>query len=236
MKKKIVSVLVICSIPLAGIITALLTHYFWVREQTVVYFDDEVKFDLSQLPYKGTDKAIVEIVSVFDPMCHYCDSLNLVLDSVASVYGSHIKLYEKPVALLNKQSGLLTRALLVASRHDVYHDMIKEVFRIASYAKEIKPKKLQDSIMVSVNKLGLDKNEFKKMMNSKEIKQKIKKQKSEAQKYGIRSIPLVFINGYIMWGFLPFEKYSDVIEKFITEKGVVLKKISESGENIETDG
>lgn len=214
-KNKLMFTLALCSVILAGVISTIVTRYFWVHERHEVYFSDKISLDISNYPSRGQGK--IQIISCFDLMCHYCDSLHIVLDSVADQFKDDIQLVEKPYALLNRNSGILTCALLASIKQDGYWKMLNELFKLAPVSRGIKKKELLAGILQCARNSGLDSERLRRDMHSREIKQAVKKSKVEANKYGIHSIPVVFVNGYMVNGFQPFHKYSSII-KSLTEK------------------
>ena len=108
---------------IAGTVSAIVTRHFWVHERHEIYFSDKISLDISDYPSRGQGK--IQIISCFDLMCHYCDSLHIVLDSIADQFSDEVKLVEKPYALLNRNSGILTRALLASAKQDGYWEMLR---------------------------------------------------------------------------------------------------------------
>lgn len=213
--KKMKYTIALSSLVLTVTVTTIITRHFWVHEKHEVYFSDRLSLDISKFPSRGQGK--IQIISCFDLMCHYCDSLHIVMDSIADQFKDEIQLVEKPYAMLNKNSDILTRALLASIEQDAYRKMLDELFKLAAISKGMKKKELQAKIFDCAKKIGLDNEQLNHDMNSKKIKQAVRNGKKEADKYGIYSVPIVFIDGYMVRGSKPFEKYSSII-KLLTEK------------------
>lgn len=212
-KKKLLTISAVAGIIAAGIISFVITHKYWVHEQIRVYYAKEIKFHTENDPFRGEPNAAVNITACFDFMCTYCDSLNFVLDSLLMKYGKEIKVYEKPLSVLNKRSDPLARALLACGKQNKYWEGIDTLFAFAQKHKEIKPSALPDSLITVAKSLGLDTKKFLKDMNSGEIRREIKTSNADYNHYGITGVPVVFINGYMIKGLASLHKYVDAIEK-----------------------
>ena len=89
---------------------------------------------------------------------------------------------------------------------------LDELFKLAAVSRGMKKKELRVKILECAKNTGLDSERLKRDMNSKEIKLAVRKSEKEADKFGITRIPVVFIDGYMVNGFEPFEKYSSIIK------------------------
>lgn len=61
--------------------------------------------------------------------------------------------------------------------------------------------------------LGLDVDQFKKDMDSAEVKKRVDADSSEAARLGVTGTPAFFINGKFLSGAQPFESFKRVIDE-----------------------
>lgn len=236
MKSKLFYIAISCGIVSAGILSALLVRHLLATEKTEVFFAEEVRIDTAGYPFLGNEKAEISGVVCFDLMCHYCDSLRLTVDSLIEKYGDHIKMYDKPYALLNKHSNVLTRALLASKKQDSYFEMRDALFLLAARNRKAGRGKLQKRILETAVKLKLDPDRLQGDMDSKEIRLLLRKSTEEAKKYGINSIPMVYLQGHRIRGFNSFDRYARYIDHFISAGNMRDSSVSAAAETTIKDG
>lgn len=197
---------------MAGVAAALISRKVFAEEKTTIYFAEEVALDTAGYQFTGNADAPAAGVICFDFMCHYCDSLRRVIDTLTETYGNRIKFYEKPYALLDKRSRILTAALFAAEKQDGYRDMLDALFALAPRGRKMSIRQLRDTIMSTAENLHLDTKLLLQDMRSKEIRNRIRVNTAEAEKYAINSLPQVYIHGHRLKGYKPAEVYIRYIE------------------------
>jgi protein-disulfide isomerase len=217
-KKRLLSIAAICGIVSAGLASFFIARHITATEETAVYFADDIAIDTAGYPFRGNEKAAVSAVVCFDVMCKYCDSLHCFIDSLSRIYGGQVKFYEKPYALLSRHSDILTRALLAAQQQDAYWTMVDKLFLLAGHGNKDLSRNLKDSILHAAENLELDIARFEKDMESAEIRNRVTRSTAEAERYGITSIPLLFIDGRMMKGYKPFPQYVKHIERSLSSR------------------
>ncbi|MBN1575253.1 MAG: thioredoxin domain-containing protein [Chitinispirillaceae bacterium] len=217
-KQRLLITLAVCGIVLAGLASALIARRLLAHEETVVYLADEVNIDTAWCPFRGDEQATITAVVCFDFMCIYCDSLHILIDSLSRRYGGHVKFYEKPYSLLHKRSEILTRALLASRRQNAYWEMLDALFSLAPRAKTMRRGAVEDGVAHAAEKLHLDGERLGRDMRSKEIGRMVKNNGAEARRYGITSIPIVYLNGCLIKGYRSFDTYAGLIERLIAEQ------------------
>ncbi len=159
-------------------------------------------------PMWGNPKAPVTIVEFSDYQCPFCSRAIPTLKRIKEEYGpDKVRIVFRDMPL--PSHGRAPSASLAAhcandqSKFWEMHDMLFD-----------NQAKLEDADLKSyAKKLGLDEKKFNECYDGKKHMALIDKSRSEAETLGIQATPSFVINGALLQGAQPFEKFKEKIDR-----------------------
>jgi protein-disulfide isomerase len=161
----------------------------------------------------GGAKAPITIVEFSDYQCPFCKRAEESVDKVMKTYGDKVRLVFRDYPLpMHPQARPAAEAANCANAQGKFWDYHAKLFanqtalgddKLKEYAKEI----------------GLDTAKFDQCLAEKPFKAAIDKDIADASKVGVNGTPAFFINGRMLSGAQPFEKFKEVIDDELTAKG-----------------
>jgi protein-disulfide isomerase len=140
-------------------------------------------------PEKGAPDAVVTVVEWADFECPFCKIVYPLLDNLVERFEGHVKIVYKFYPLDSHPHGeIAARAAAAAQTQGKFWEMHHKLFDnqerleqadLERYAKEI----------------GLDVAKFRADMVSAEIRERIAKDKKQAEQVGLEGTPMIFVNG-----------------------------------------
>jgi len=167
-----------------------------------------VKVETAGRPEKGGGtKAPVTIIEFSDYQCPFCKRAESVVDQVMKTYGDKVRLvfrdYPLPFHPLARPAAEAANCANAQGKFWEYHQKLfanqsaLATDNLKSYAKDV----------------GLDTTKFDKCLaDDKGIKVAIDKDIVDGSKVGVNGTPAFFINGRMLSGAQPFEKFKEVID------------------------
>ena len=158
-------------------------------------------------PNRGASNAKVTIVEFADFQCPFCSKSSEVVDQVMAAYPGQVRLVYRHFPLsFHKDAPKAAEASLCANQQGKfwqYHD--------ALYAH-------QDALSVDDLKghalaLGLDLKRFEACLDSSEMKPAVASDQQEGERLGVSGTPAFFVNGYLLSGAQPEEKFRHIIDR-----------------------
>ncbi|MBW2027514.1 MAG: thioredoxin domain-containing protein [Deltaproteobacteria bacterium] len=131
-------------------------------------------------------------------MEHYPREVNLV-----------IKNY--PLVGIHTHAMMAAKAALAAHRQGKFQEVHFTLFKNYKRLNE-------DRIERIAQELGLDMDRFHRDLNSPEVERLIERDRSEAKRLGVKSVPAVFINGRLLKD-RSMKGFRDLIERQLRGKG-----------------
>jgi protein-disulfide isomerase len=64
----------------------------------------------------------------------------------------------------------------------------------------------------------MEKEDFIRCFNDPGVRKEVQNDMAEAAKYGVKGTPVFFINGRMVMGALPFEKFKEIIDEELSKK------------------
>jgi protein-disulfide isomerase len=157
-------------------------------------------------PEKGGKQAPVTIVEFSDYQCPFCKRAEDVVDQVVKAYGDKVKVVFRDYPLpMHPEARLAHEAANCANAQGKFWDYHRKLFanqqalaeaNLKTYAKDI----------------GLDQAKFDDCLAKKPFKAAIDKDLEDGAKVGVNGTPAFFINGRMLSGAQPFEKFKEVID------------------------
>ncbi|NBX93312.1 MAG: hypothetical protein EB120_03780 [Proteobacteria bacterium] len=159
-------------------------------------------------PTWGNAKAPVTIVEFSDFQCPFCARAVPTLDQIKKEYGpDKVRLVFHHLPLPNHNRALpASLAAACANEQGKFWEMHNLLFENQA--------KLEDSDLKAYAKtLGLDGTKFAECYDKKVHMDKIEASKKEGERVGISATPSFVINGVLLQGAQPFERFKEKIER-----------------------
>ncbi len=169
-------------------------------------------------PAKGNTKdAIITIVEWSDFQCPFCSRVNPTIKQVMKEYKGKVQFQFRNQPLgFHKRAIPAAQAALAAHAQGKFWQMHDKLFE--------NQKALEDADLEKYAKeLGLNVSKFKKDMAGPEVAARIKQDQADANKFGARGTPTLFINGIPLRGAQPFPAFKAVIDKEIARAEKLIK-------------
>ncbi len=158
-------------------------------------------------PFKGPARAPVTMVKFEDFHCPFCKKAQPTVAQVLSKYGKKIKLVHRdfPIDSIHPAARKAHEAARCANEQGKfwqYHDVLyanapkADAGDLKSYAKEV----------------GLDVPAFEKCVASGKFRDVVQKDVDEGSRLGVTGTPSFFINGRLLSGAEPLEKFTSIID------------------------
>jgi protein-disulfide isomerase len=160
-------------------------------------------------PAKGPQNAKVTIVEFSDFECPYCSRGAQTMDRILKDYPQDVRLVFKNSPLpFHKNAEPAARAAYAAQQQGKFWEMHDALFN--------NQRGLSDQFYVEqAQKLGLNVDKFKADMNSEAAKARVKADQQDGEKLGIRGTPGFFVNGVLVSGAQPDEKFKQIIDRWL---------------------
>jgi protein-disulfide isomerase len=192
-------------------LTGLLAGYFLFRKRknSLARKDDNRIYTVKpgNSPWKGAENAPITIVEFTDFQCPFCARVLSTIEQIMRAYPNQIKFYVKNNPLpFHKNAQFAALASLAAAKQGKYWEMHDILFK--NYKMLAKEK-----ILGYAKEIGLDMEQFKKSLESKELKDQIEADKLQAIRLNARGTPAFFINGRKLGGARPFSAFKAIIDE-----------------------
>ena len=160
----------------------------------------------------GGAKAPVTIVEFSDYQCPFCSRAEGTVDQVMKAYGNKVRLVYRDFPLpMHPQARPAAEAANCASAQGKFWEYHAKLFANQSALSDEKLKEYAKD-------LGLDTAKFEQCLATKPFKAAIDKDIADASKVGVTGTPAFFINGRMLSGAQPFDKFKEVIDEELTAK------------------
>jgi len=170
-----------------------------------------VEVSTNGAPSKGPVKAPVTIVKFEDFHCPFCKKVQPTLAQVLSKYGEKVRLIHRdfPIDGIHPAARKAHEAARCANEQGKfwqYHDVLyanapkADAADLKSYAREV----------------GLDVPAFEKCVASGEFRDVVQKDIEEGTRLGVNGPPAFFINGRLLSGAEPIERFAAIIDDEIS--------------------
>lgn len=158
-------------------------------------------------PSRGDASAKVTIVEFADFQCPYCSKASEVVEKVRASYPGQVRVVYRHFPLtFHKDAPKAAEASMCANQQGKfwqYHD--------ALYARQ--EALAVDDLKAAAFTLGLDLKRFEACLDSGEMKSVVAADQQESERLGVSSTPAFFVNGSMLSGAQPEEKFRRIIER-----------------------
>jgi protein-disulfide isomerase len=166
-----------------------------------------VEVGLGTIPPMGNPKAPVTIIEFSDYECPFCKRAESTVQEVLKAYGpDKVRLVYRnfPLPFHNDARPAAEAAGCAAEQGKFweYHQKLMA-------AKELNA----DSLKKLAGEVGLDKKKFDDCVAAQKFKDAVEKDIQAGQEAGVNGTPAFFINGRMLDGAQPFDKFKEVIDE-----------------------
>ncbi len=164
-------------------------------------------------PVKGSVNAPITLVEYSDFQCPFCSRAEATVKELLKNYPDKIKLVYKnyPLsfhgeAFISAEAGLCARE----QSEDKFWAMHDKMFA------DRKGLKLE-GLVSKAKSIGLDVKQFESCVKNGKYASDVNRDIAEGNKFGVNSTPVFFVNGIMIKGAQPYQKFADIIEEELGE-------------------
>ena len=156
-------------------------------------------------PERGPKNASVTIIEFSDYQCPFCQKAEDVVDQVMKTYADKVRLVYRDYPLpFHPNARPASEAAACANAQGKFWEYHAKLF----HGDGLEPEKLK----TYADQVGLDRKKFDDCLEKKPFKTEIDKDVKDGEKAGVNGTPAFFINGRMLSGAQPFEKFKEVID------------------------
>ena len=172
-----------------------------------------VDVPINGAPVKGAAKAPVTIVEFSDFHCPFCKRVLPTLKQIEEKYGDKVKIAfrDYPIDQLHPDARKAHEAARCATEQGKfwpYHDLLFENA----------PRTSREELTAYAKMVGLDVGRFGQCVSSGKYKEVVQKDIDEGARLGVTGTPAYFINGRLVSGAQPLERFAQVIDEELLRK------------------
>lgn len=191
-------------------------------------FETEVDYDKQRMDvintkkgrYKGSKRAPVKLIEFSDLQCGYCRKAHLAFEE--ELYKTYkkkeVQWVYKHFPLRNHkwaEDGAVAAECAGDQDKDAFWEMMHRLF---DNARSIKVDTLDETVKTYVKEMKLNEKKFEACLEDEEVRGRIKNDRKEGIKAGVRSTPTFFINGRMKRGFRSFDQMKPFIDAKLGKK------------------
>jgi len=155
----------------------------------------------------GGAKAPVTIIEFSDYQCPFCKRAEDVVSQVMKTYGDKVRLVYRNYPLpMHPNARPASEAAQCANAQGKFWPYHEKLFANQTALSE-------DKLKAYAQEVGLDGQKFAECLAQKSFKAAIDQDITDASKVGVNGTPAFFINGRMLSGAQPFEKFKEVIDE-----------------------
>jgi len=163
-------------------------------------------------PSRGGANAAVTIIAFSDYECPFCKRAETVVQKVLSTYGDKIRYVHRDFPLpMHAHARDASQAAGCANAQGKFWEYHEKLFA----AEDLSPDKLKEM----AGQVGLDKAKFDDCFAKQPYTEAIDKDIADGSDVGVSGTPAFFINGHMLSGAQPFEKFKEVIDAELAKAG-----------------
>ncbi|MBN8555306.1 MAG: thioredoxin domain-containing protein [Deltaproteobacteria bacterium] len=186
------------------------------RKQDEPSLEDRLKkrvdVNIKGAPVKGTEGAPITIVEFSDFQCPFCKRVLPTVQQVMKDYQGKVKIAFKHNPLPFHPNAMpASKAAIAAGNQGKFWEMYEKLFANQQELTEANFKKW-------AKELKLNPAKFEKDMKDPATQKQIEEDMNFARANGAGGTPSFFINGVLLVGAQPYEKFKEVIDVLLTEK------------------
>ncbi len=166
---------------------------------------------------KGNKEAKVTVIEYLDFECEACGAYYPLVKRIAEEYGDRVSFVTRYFPLPgHKNSMTAARAVEAAGKQGKYWEMHDALFQDQKSWSE-RPKADAKIFEGYAEKLGLDMERFRKDVDSKEIKDRIERDRKAGVKLEVEGTPTFFLGGEKIENPRGYEDFKSLLEKELNQ-------------------
>jgi protein-disulfide isomerase len=184
---------------------AFLTELKGKYKTSVALKPPKVEVSTAGRPARGPDAAPVTIIEFSDYECPFCKRAEPTVKKVLDTYGDKVRLVYRHYPLeFHATARPAAEASACAAAQGKFWEYHDKLFASAD---------LSDATLKKLaGEVGLDQAKFDECFAKKQFKADIDKDVADASSVGVTGTPAFFINGRMISGAQPFEKFKEIID------------------------
>ena len=164
-------------------------------------------------PSKGPANAPVTIIEFSDYECPFCKRAEPTVEQVVAAYPDKVRLVYRHYPLpFHKSARPAAEAAACANAQGKFWEYHAKLFQNQNQLGA-------DKLAAYADEVGLDKAKFSDCLAKKPYTAAIDKDLADGQKVGVNGTPAFFINGRMLSGAQPFDKFKEIIDDELASKG-----------------
>ena len=171
------------------------------------------KINVKDEPFRGAKDAKVTIVEYSDFQCPFCKrGYDTIEQQVLKQYEGKVKFYFRHFPLSFHpwaEPASVAAECAKAQKPDAYWKLYDSYF---NHQSDVKPDNVKDKGIEYLQGSGIDMAKWTDCYDNKKSLDKVKAQQAEGAALGVTGTPAFFVNGRMLVGAQPFEKFKDVID------------------------
>lgn len=173
---------------------------------TVALKPPKVEVSTAGRPARGPANAPVTIIEFSDYECPFCKRAEVVVQEVVKAYPDKVKLVYRHFPLdFHEQAKPAAEASACAAAQGKFWEFHDKLFAGSSLSPE--------RYKAIAAEVGLDQAKFDQCVQKNEFKAQIEQDMADASAVGVTGTPAFFINGRMISGAQPFEKFKEIIDE-----------------------
>src|SRR5947208_11221895 len=185
------------------------------HKTTIALRPPVVQVDTAGRPERGGGvKAPITIIEFSDYECPFCGRAEGTVDEVMKAYGDKVRVVYRDYPLpFHPQARPASEAANCAHAQGKFWPYHAKLFANQTALGEDKLKEYAKDV-------GLDEAKFEQCLKDKPFKAAIDKDIADGGKVGVNGTPAFFINGRMLSGAQPFEKFKELFDEELSARGV----------------
>ena len=171
------------------------------------------KIDTKNEPFEGAKDAKVTIVKYSDFQCPFCKrGYETIENQVLKQYEGKVKYYFKHYPLNFHpwaEPSAIAAECAKEQKADAYWKLYKAYFE---NQQAVNPTNVKEKGVEFLKDSGIDMAKWNDCYDNKKTLPKVKAQMAEGAALGVTGTPAFFVNGRMLVGAQPFEKFKDIID------------------------
>ena len=157
-------------------------------------------------PARGPDKAPITIIAFSDYQCPYCKRAHATVEQVMQTYGDKVKLVYRDYPLpFHENARPAAEAAACANAQGKFWEYHQKLWGASDLSTE--------KLKAMAGEVGMDQKKFDECLAKQEFKAVIDKDIADGASVGVSGTPAFFINGRMLSGAQPFEKFKEIIDE-----------------------
>lgn len=160
----------------------------------------------------GGDSAPIQIIAFSDYECPFCKKAEETVDEVMKAYGNKVNYVHRDYPLpFHKEARPAAEAARCAGEQGKFWEVHDALFKAAKLDEA--------SIAAAVSAAGVDKAKYDDCIKSGRAGTKVDEDMEAGSEVGVSGTPAFFINGRMLSGAQPFDRFKAVIDAELAKAG-----------------